>query len=801
MLNRRIEKLKKRLMPRVPEICVERALLISESYRKNKQLPVIIKRAKALRDILNGMSIYIQPEELIVGNQASIPKAAPIFPEFSVDWIKDELDKFNRRNQEKFIIKNESKKKLKAICKSWEGETHFDRVISKISMILQPQQLKAWDLKLANFNQVFSNVARLTTGDGHIIPNYKKLLKVGLGGIKNEALSEIKNLDLVQPQSIEKKLFLKAVVITIDGATEFIKRFAIKAKNFAEKETDPIRQSELQKITKVCEHISINPAETFWQALQLYFFIHLIIQIESNGHSISLGRFDQYLYPYYEKDVNEKKLTKNKALELIETFFIKDNEIIKLREWNATQYLGGYPMFDALTLGGVGTNGEDATNELSFICLEAMEELKLPRPTVIVRIHNKSPEDFVLRSCQSLIRHSGGLPAFFNDDIVIPLLLNEGISLEDTRDWALVGCSEPIIPGKSNSITGGGCFINLAKVLEITLNDGLNPSTGLKIFAGNGKLSDFSTFSDLMDAFKKQLHHYINLVVLFDNITAKTYCELTTTPFLSSLIDYRLKIGKNISEGKGPNYNRTIIQGHGLPNIANALAALKKLVFEKNIINSLELEHLLTANFKGKKGELIRQILINKAPKYGNDEDYVDLIAKEIGQYFCNEVKKYTPLKGGNYGATFQTITSNIPQGYIAGSTPDGRKAKEPLADNVSPVVGTDLKGPTAVIKSVAKLDHISCSNGTILNIKLHPTAIGEEKGLNKFVALIRTFFELGGFQVQFNIISSEILREAQKIPKKYPNIIVKVAGYSALFSTLDKKLQDQIIERTEHVL
>lgn len=799
--SRRVEQLRKGVVRGAPEICVERVLLMTESYRKNGQLPIIIKRAKGLGDILKGMSIYIQPEELIVGNQASKPRAAPIFPEFSVNWIKNELDKFGNRPLERFLIHNGSKQKLKAVCEYWEGKTHFDRVNSMISMMLRPQQLKAWDPRSANFNQVISDVARLTTGDGHIIPNYEKILKVGLGGIKEEALAELKNLDLTQPESLEKELFLRSVVMSVDAASEFIGRFAVEGKKLAGRETSPRRKSELQKIAEVCHWISINPAKTFWQALQLCWFVNLMIQIESNGHSISYGRFDQYLYPYYKKDIDKGKVTQDEALELVECFLMKCNELIKLREWNASQYLGGYPMFDALTLGGVTPDGEDSTNDLSYICLEAMAELRLPRPTVVVRIHNKTPQEFLFRSCESLIRHGGGLPAFFNDEVIIPLLLSEAVCLEDARNWALVGCAEPVVPGKSNSITGGGCFVNLPKVLELTLNDGLNPSTGLKIFPGNGKLSDFTSFDELIKTFENQLSSYIKLVVLFDNITALTYSELTPTPFTSSLIEYRIKIGKDISRGKGLNYNRTIVQGHGLPDVANALAALKKLVFEEKLVDSFELERLLRTNFKGGGGELIRQTLIHKAPKYGNDDDYVDLLAKEVGRYFCNEVRKYTPLKGGMYGPTFQTLTANVPQGQVVRATPDGRKAGEALADNASPAAGTDLKGPTATIKSVAKLDHILVSNGAILNLKLHPTTVGGKEGLKKFSVLIKTFFELGGFQVQFNIVSAETLREAQKTPSKYPNLIVKVAGYSALFATLDKKLQDQIIERTEHAL
>lgn len=798
--ERRIQKLRSKVISTIPEICVERARLITEAYRETEELPMIIRRAKALEKILEEMTIYIGPGELIVGNQASKVRAAPIFSEFSIDWIEEELDEFSKRPQEKFLISEEAKGQLKEVLGYWKGKTHCDRVNSLISLSLPDTLFKAWDPQTGSLNQVIAKRQRIFDGDGHIIANYEKVLRKGLNGIIEEVQEELNSLDLTKPETLQKILFLQAAGISCRATIKFANRFAKEARRLANKEKSSMRRAELKKIAQMCEWVPANPARTFWEALQSYWLVHLIIQIESNGHSISFGRFDQYLYPFYKKDIDERKITRDEALELTECFWIKSNEIIKLRPWCCTRWFSGYPMYQALTIGGQAPDGRDSTNELSYLCLEATAEVKLPQPTVVVAVHSGTPKEFLLKCCETLVRHGGGLPTFFNGEVIVPLLTNIGVSLKDARNWAIVGCAESVVPAKFVPLTGADCQFNLLKILELALNNGVNPATGLQLCPENGDLTTFSSFNDVKEAYKKQVEFYVSLAPLLDTVTAQTYAELTPTPFLSTLIDFRIKIGRDVSEGGGPNYVSSNTLGHGIINVGNALAAIKKLVFEEKLITLSELKDALDANFEERRGEEIRQMLINKALKYGNDNDYVDLITTEVSDYVLNVLERYTPIRGGKYGYSLQTISANIPQGELVGATPDGRKAGEALADNISAFPGTDIEGPTGVLKSAAKFDHESIVAGTILNLKFHPTAVKGEDKLRKLAELIRTYFvDLKGLQVQFNIVFADTLRDAQENPDKYRGLMVKVAGYSAFFTTLDKKVQDQIMTRTEH--
>lgn len=784
-----------------PRVCLDRAKLITESYKETERSPQIIRVAKAFEKILKEMKIYIQPEELLVGNLASKPMCAPIYPEFGVTFIERELDEFEKRPFDKFIIGEEVKNGLKDIIRYWKGKAREDKVVELSSLILPEEVKVAWDDKAFDLNEIIHAGSKRADGDGHSEPGHEKALKIGFKGILKEAEEALSKVDFRDRGAVSKSLFLKAVIICYRAVVDFIKRYKELAQELASQGKNPKRKKELERISKTCGWIAENPPRTFFEALQTTWFVHLLLWIESNGHSQAIGRLDQYLYPYYEKDIKEEKLTREEALELMGCFFIKIGSIKKLRPWPETQHLGGRPTFQAITIGGQDFGGRDTTNELSYLILEVTARLKIPEPVVIVRVHSETPDDFLLNGIKALIRHGGGLPSFFSDEAIIPALLNTGIPLSDARNYAMVACSEPVIPGKTLSHTGGGVtYFNLLRLLELTLNGGKDPNTNICLCPDDKDLAIFESFDEVIECYKKQLRYYVKLIPLCADVIAQAFADLNPEPYTSGLLDYRIKKGKDLTEGGGPNYNDTQINLYGLPNVANSLAAIKKLLFDEKKLMGEDLKKALLNNFEGSIGEEIRKMLL-KAPKYGNDDDYVDLIAKEVGESFLKEIRKYDPpWRGGTYGVSVQTTSGNVPGGEAVGATPDGRKAEQALADNISPQAGTDINGVTAMLKSVGKIDHSLYKNGTILNLKFHPTAVKGE-GASKLAALIRTYLtDFKGWQIQFNIISAEKLKEAQRKPEEYKDLIVKVAGYSAQFISLDKKLQDQIVFRTENV-
>ena len=798
-MTTRTQSLRDMVLEAEPSLCHERAVLLTASWRESEGKPTIVRRALALAKVLREMTIYIQPGELIVGNQASHPRAAPVFPEYSVDWLVEEVPELPKRAIDRFAVSHETSRQLIEVCQYWHGRTYQDRARALIEIGLPEDARGAFDTRLSNFNQVSCNLWKLGTGDGHVVADYERVISIGFFGIAEEVRRFRDRLDMTLAESLEKRIFYEAVLISLQAAIDFAGRFAALAERLAATEGDAVRRGELLTIAEVCRRVPAHPARTFWEAIQSYWFVHLLIQIEANGHSISPGRFDQYLSPCYQVDLATGRLNRAQAQELVECFWIKCNELNKVREWVPTQYFSGYPLFQTVTLGGQARNGRDAVNDLTYVCLDATASLKLPQPTVIVRVHDGSPDEFLMAAARCLLRHGGGMPGFFSDEVAIPLLMRLGVTLEEARDWSVMGCAEPQVAGRFNTGTGGASHTNLLKVLEITLNGGTNPQTGLGPCQGDGDLRTFRSFDEVMAAFRRQLAYYMRALPLLDNATSLAYAELTPTPLLSALIDGRLERGRDVSLGGPPNYHNLVQHAWGLANVVNSLAALKKLVYEQGRLSGGELAQTLADNFAGLRGEEIRQMLLHRAPKYGNDDDEVDLIAREVVDLLAREAQKYRPLRGGCFGLSTQSLSSNVPAGAQVGATPDGRRAGEPLADNNSPAPGSDLRGPTAALKSVAKFDHALLSNGTILNLKFHPSAFQGEERLRKFVAMLRTYFDLKGFQVQFNIISPEVLREAQRQPDKYRNLVVKVAGYSALFSSLDRKLQDQIIERTTH--
>ncbi|RKL61606.1 glycyl radical protein [Thermoanaerobacteraceae bacterium SP2] len=801
-MNERVEYLRNVIQESEPCVCLERAIYYTESWKETEGKPVAIRRALALKNILEKQTVHILKGELIVGNQTGKLNATPIFPEYGLEWLVKEVDNLNNRKLDRYHIENEDKELLKELNKYWKGKTQYDLAKEEILSALPEEYRKYYDPEECVFNAVLSNSGRMTTGDGHVIANFEKILNKGLRAIIEEAILEIKkcNNNLQNMDNIKKKIFLESVIISLEAAISFARRYSEEAEKMAKMEDDKNEKTILMQISENLRRVPEYPAETFWQALQAYWFMHMLLQIESNGHSMSFGRFDQYLYPFYKKDLDEGRINEDKALELIECFLIKCNQIKKIRQESHTRKMHGYPMFQTLTIGGQTRSGTDATNKISYLVLKAVADIKMQEPTVVVRIHSKTPNKFLLEACETVIKHGGGLPGFFNDEVAIPLLMNTGVSLEDARDWAIVGCCEPVVPGKHNTINGGCCHLNLLKIFEMAMNDGYCDITNSKLCKGIGTLDQFNSYEQVVEAYKKQLEFYISFIPIFDNITSEAHAKLTPCPLLSGVLDYRIQYGHDVEEGGGPNYNNTLSIAHGSVNVGNSLYAIKKAVFEDKLFSAKELKEALDNNFAGEKGQRIKKQLLHLS-KYGNDNDEVDFIVRDSLNWYLKGIAKYTPVRGGHYCPSPQTLSANAYTGEIVGATPDGRSAGEPMADNVSPSAGSDINGVTATLSSVAKLDHAYATNGTILNVKLHPTAVSGDERKNKFAALIKGYFDLKGFQVQFNIVSTETLKDAQKNPQKYRNLIVKVAGYSALFTKLDTQLQNQIIARTEHVM
>jgi pyruvate formate-lyase/glycerol dehydratase family glycyl radical enzyme len=791
----RINQLKKESLEAVQEVCVERARFLTEAYKATEREPMILRRAKALRNVLENMSVYIRPGGLIVGNQASKLRAASIFPEYTVGWIMDEVDELARRPGDRFSVSPEVCEELLEICRWWEHRTVHERCLS----ILPDEVKQAYD------TGVLSARGNMTSGDGHIILDFPKVLKVGIGGIIKQAEEVLGSLDRTAFDTVKKRLVLESVLIVYKGVLLFIGRYIDLIDRLCETEKDTARKEELRQIREICGRLIQGPPRTFREALQLVWFMHLISQIESNGHSMSLGRFDQYMYSFYLRDRESGTLTDEEVVECLAALWIELFGIIKIRPWSHTRFSGGGPTYQNLTLGGITPEGEDSVNELTLLCLDSVSLTRLPQPNVSARVSPKNPPVY-LRKCVETIKLGFGMPAMHNDELMIPSLLSRGVRLEDANNYAIVGCIEPIIPGKHGYRAAGMSFTNFPKILEIALNDGKDPRTGITISQGDGDLSIFKSFDEILDAFTNQMAYFVNLRVQGEHIIDSAIEELVPEPFCTGLIQDCIVRGKTPKEG-GAVYDMVTGPETGVTNAGNSLAAIKKLVFDEKLLTGKELKEALEKNFEGPNGEQIRQMCLNRAPKFGNDEDYVDRITNETYMIFIRELDKYKNARYGrgpigciNYPCT-ATISGNVPSGLVVGASPDGRKSGEALAEGCSPYRGTDRLGPTAVVKSVSKMPNILITGGNLLNQKLNPRALDSEEGMKKLEDLIRTFFELKGWHVQFNVVSTEILRNAQKDPERYRDLVVRVAGYSALFTTLEPATQDDIIARTVHTL
>lgn len=766
MIFDRTDFLKKQLFKNKREVSIERALLYTESYKETKGEPVIIRRAKATANVLDKVNISIREHELIAGNRTIKPRSGIISPEMDPYWIYEELNTIENRPQDPFYISEEDKKIYKEVLYPyWKGKSLKDYVNSKLT----PDVEEAVNLKIVKLNQT-------DKGQGHIIADFEKLLSNGLENIINK----IRQLSIENPNND----FYKASLIVLKASQRHILRYASLAKSMAVNENNPQRKKELLEIARISEKISSKKPETFYEASQLLWYMCVILQYESNASSLSLGRFDKYMYPYYKHDI-ERGIPRERIKEILESLWIKTNDVVLIRSSNSAKYFAGFPTGYTITLGGLTENGQSAVNELSYLALEAYQKIRLPQPNIGVRVNEFVERPFLNKTVET-IRLGTGIPQIFNDEVIVPGFLNRGVSLEDARDYSVVGCVELSIPGKTYGLHDIALF-NLLKVMELCLKANKdNPNI---------------TFDQIVANIKDIIDKYVKSMVKGSNIVDKAHNNFAPVPLLSCFIDNCIEKGKDITSG-GAKYNFSGVQGIGTANLSDSLYALKKIVFEEKRISFKELINALDANFEGEEYEKLRIRLINKYDKYGNDNDEVDFIGSDILRYYSKAVEKHQNPREGVFSPGSYTVSAHIPLGEAVGATPDGRKSGEQLADGgLSPMVGRDMLGPTAVLKTVSKLDNYLTSNGSLLNIKFNPKTLEGTDGINKLVDFLIAFMKLKLQHVQFNVISANTLRDAQKNPQNYKGLVVRVAGYSAFFTELSKEIQNDIIQRTEHIL
>ena len=772
------------LYKELPRIEAERALLVTESYKQTEAFPMVLRRAKALEHILKNMTVVIRDNELIVGNLTTAPRSSSIFPEFSNKWLLDEFDTLALRDGDAFTITPEVKESLLECFNYWEGRT----VNEYATELMYEDTKKAMNANVFTVGNYYFN------GVGHISVDYEKVLKVGFNGVIEEAEKALENINTRTPDSIDKVHFLNSVIISAKATIAFAERFANLADELAKTESDKTRIEELKAIAANCRKVPAYPAESLYEALQSFWFVQAVIQIESNGHSISPMRFDQYVYPYYHGDLTAGVHTKESAQELIDALWVKFNDVNKVRDAGSTKAFGGYPMFQNLIVGGQDVSGVDATNELSIACLEATAHTKLPQPSISIRSWNGSPNELMIKAAE-VSRIGLGMPAYYNDEVIVPALVSRGLTVADARDYGVIGCVEPQKGGKTEG-WHDAAFFNMVKVLELVVHNG--SLEGERITPETGEFTSFSSFQEILDAYQKQMEYCVNFLCNADNSVDVAHGARAPLPFVSSMVSDCIGRGKSIQNG-GAIYNFTGPQGVGVANVGDSLMSIKELVFDKKKYTLAQIKQGMIDNFEG---ESYKEMLedMEKVPKFGNDIFETDELAKFGALVYCKEVEKYENPRHGTFQPGLYPVSANVPMGAATGATPDGRRAGEPLADGVSPVSGRDVNGPTAAANSVAHLDHMIASNGTLFNQKFHPSALSGREGLEKLSALVLGFFDKKGMHVQYNIVGRETLLDAQKNPDKYKTLVVRVAGYSAHFTSLDKTLQDDIIERTEQV-
>ena len=795
-LTERMKEFREEVLDEKPYIDAQRAILATLAYKENLNQPRVMVRAKMLEKVLDNMNIYIEDKSLLAGNQATKNRNAPIFPEYTMEFVMNELDQFEKRDGDVFYITEKTKEQLREIAPFWQNNNLRAR-----GEALLPEEVRVF-----METGVFGMEGKLNAGDAHLAVNYERILKDGLRGYEKRVKEYKATLDLTDPESIDKYCFYNAVLIVLEAVRNFANRYSVLAKDLAEKELNQERKIELLEISRICSKVPYEPAETFQEAVQSVWFIQLILQIESNGHSLSYGRFDQYMYPYYDRDIKNGTIKESEALELLTCLWIKTLTINKVRSQAHTLSSAGSPMYQNVTIAGQTTDKKDAVNDLSFLVLKSVAQTRLTQPNLTVRYHKNINKHF-LDECVEVMRLGFGMPALNNDEIIIPSFMDWQVKEEDAYNYSAIGCVETAVPGKWGYRCTGMSYINFPRMLLCTMNNGVDLTSNKRFTKGYGYFTEMESYEELLKAWDKTIREITRYSVIVENVIDKASERDVPDILCSALTDDCIARGKTIKEG-GAVYDFISGLQVGIANMADCLAAIKKLVYEEKKITRQELWDAILDDFSSPKNKKIQEMLIREAPKYGNDDDYVDQLIVEAYDSYIEEIEKYPntrynrgPIGGIRYAGT-SSISANVGQGMSTMATPDGRNAFEPLAEGCSPAHNSDKNGPTAVFKSVSKLRTNKITGGVLLNQKMTPQMLSTEENRQKLELLIKTFFNrLHGYHVQYNIVSKETLIDAQKHPENHKDLIVRVAGYSAFFNVLSKKTQDDIIGRTEQSL
>ena len=776
LMSQRIQILKDKMLSAPRYASIEQARIITRVYQENEHLSIPKKRALSLKAAMEELEIGFEKEELIVGNRTKGVRYGVVFPESGCSWVNNEFETLPTRPQDQFHVREEDIQEFREkIYPYWKGKSMEDVIKHYGGQEIQSIA------KVVKINQK-------DHAQGHICPDSALWLKMGPLGLMNQAQEKLKTCEESQ------KEFYECVVLVMQGACTFMKRYHDMIMENIDEFEEPYQQS-LRTVANNCLNLTKRPPETFHEAVQSLWFLFVLLHMESNASSFSPGRMDQYLYPYYQKDIESGKISMEDALDILECLWLKFNQIVYLRNQNSAKYFAGFPIGFNIAIGGEDENGNDTYNELSLLCLQCQYDLGLPQPNLSVRLNRNSSHELMQKAIE-VVSKGSGMPQFFNDEAIVHALMELGIEKKDALNYAIVGCVELTTHGNNLGWSDAAMF-NLNKALELTLNHGKCLLTHEQIGLDLGGLDTYQTFEDLEKAFQQQIDYFIDKMMQCEVIVEKAHQDCLPTAFLSSVIDDCLENGLDVTKG-GAKYNLSGIQMIQIANLADSLAAMKQLVYDDQVIDAKELLAALQSDFKGY--EIIQTMLLNKVPKYGNDVEWVDRLGAKWAEYFRSRMKNYTNYRGGPYHTGMYTVSAHVPMGENVGASPDGRNALTPLADGgMSPVYGRDLKGPTAVLKSVSRLNNSLTTNGGLLNMKFLPEFFETKNGMNKFENFLRAFVDLKVPHIQFNVVRREDLEDAQVRPQLHKSLTIRVAGYTAYFVELAHKLQDEIIERTTY--
>ncbi|NBH62860.1 pyruvate formate-lyase [Anaerotruncus sp. 80] len=789
MLTPRVKRMREKYFETIPQITAERLVLATEAYQKFAGDAVSIFRAKVVNYIMENMTTLIMDDELIVGTATNAYRGANLHPEFqSSSWYISDIDEFSSRSKDPYYISPEDKETILETLKYWEGKSMED--LSGEAMPAKIKELEKDDIICVGLE---NGVSGETTCD------HEKILTIGLRGYMEECQ---KNIDSIIPQTMEEQAkvdFWKACIIQCQGLITYAHRMAEEAERMAFACTDEKRKKELLTIAENCRVVPENPPKTFQQALQAVWFVHVYFYIEVCTTACGFGRFDQYMWPFYEKDViKEKNITREEALEMLECLYLKTCEVYEVRDnWYATAF-AGYPMWQILVVGGQTPDGKDATNDLSYLCLEAADDLQIKQPVMAVRVWENTPEDLIRFGCK-MIQEGQANPGFFSDDAGIKISLDKGrgCTIEEARDWTIVGCTQPAAGGGASDGSPDAGYVNMGKMIEFVLHNGVDPATGKLMGLETGDPREFKNIEEFKDALKKQILHHYDLIRTGYNLMQSIHMNRYPVIFASMVTKGCVESGKSVQHG-GAKYSTAGLYVTGPANLADSIAAVEKCVFEDKDLTMDELIKACDTNFEGQ--ERLRQLLLNKPEKYGNNQAHVDGIYKEMMHFIAENVQQWPDARGGYYAFGIDSQTMNIPHGLVTGALPDGRLAGEPFCDASSPMMGRDINGPTATVKSVASMTPADLHEGALYNLRFDPHGVQGEEGKDLIEGVIKTYFEDGGQHIQINVVDNETLKKAQEKPEDYKGLMVRVAGYMAYFTELDKSAQDVIIYRTPHL-